>query len=381
MKILPEILKIEGIKSEKDFFIFLEKEPNNKTLHIINTTNNSGIFGENEPEKNITICNSVINLEEISFSNFSKLRLNNCIFTGKVTLFHKKSILSENIEIEIENCIFMKEVFCNNIRRIESLKIAVYNSNFAYLAFTDIVADEIILNHSKVFMLYLDNLNLDILEVENNKIEFLDVKEYNCKKIIFDFKQINPYFIKNRMKKKFFNLEFKEFEKLDFNINLFEFIKFYSGEDLRQRVHSGSLESLIKFVKKETNITKDKKKLNELMFWETFFSQKSVPSRLFLWITKAFFYPGRFLIFGGIIFILFSIIYVIPVMQFGISGENIRNLNLKEALYFSGVTFTTLGFGDISPIGISRIFAIVEAFLGIITMNTFMVALIKKYID
>lgn len=40
-----------------------------------------------------------------------------------------------------------------------------------------------------------------------------------------------------------------------------------------------------------------------------------------------------------------------------------------DALYFSVVTFTTLGYGDLSPIGWLRTVALLEAFLGAINLG------------
>ena len=49
-----------------------------------------------------------------------------------------------------------------------------------------------------------------------------------------------------------------------------------------------------------------------------------------------------------------------------------------ESLYFSTVTFTTLGYGDITPVGIARFFAALEAFTGSFTMALFVVLFVKK---
>lgn len=42
-----------------------------------------------------------------------------------------------------------------------------------------------------------------------------------------------------------------------------------------------------------------------------------------------------------------------------------------DALFFSFVTFATLGYGDITPIGICRLFAVIEALLGYVTLGLF----------
>ncbi len=43
-----------------------------------------------------------------------------------------------------------------------------------------------------------------------------------------------------------------------------------------------------------------------------------------------------------------------------------KQLTFQESLYVSIITFTTVGFGDISPLGINRLFASLEALIGII---------------
>jgi len=53
-------------------------------------------------------------------------------------------------------------------------------------------------------------------------------------------------------------------------------------------------------------------------------------------------------------------------------------IEFLNALYFSVVTFTTLGYGDISPVGVARIIAAIEAFLGSFTMALFVVVFVKK---
>lgn len=49
-----------------------------------------------------------------------------------------------------------------------------------------------------------------------------------------------------------------------------------------------------------------------------------------------------------------------------------------KTLYFSVVTFTTLGYGDLVPIGFSRVVAAIEAFTGSFTLALFVVVFVKK---
>ncbi|WP_415889344.1 ion channel [Neptuniibacter sp. SY11_33] len=60
------------------------------------------------------------------------------------------------------------------------------------------------------------------------------------------------------------------------------------------------------------------------------------------------------------------------------TGATAIFLEFLNAIYFSVVTFTTLGYGDIAPIGLARFVAAVEAFLGSFTMALFVVVFVKK---
>jgi hypothetical protein len=67
------------------------------------------------------------------------------------------------------------------------------------------------------------------------------------------------------------------------------------------------------------------------------------------------------------------------VVMFNSSHSIYTNLiSLFKSLYFSVVTFTTLGYGDLVPVGISRLVAAIEAFAGSFTLALFVVVFVKK---
>jgi hypothetical protein len=54
----------------------------------------------------------------------------------------------------------------------------------------------------------------------------------------------------------------------------------------------------------------------------------------------------------------------------GIKVDSAISNDLWDGIYFSAVTWTTLGYGDITPVGqLSQILAIIEAFTGMISMS------------
>ncbi len=96
--------------------------------------------------------------------------------------------------------------------------------------------------------------------------------------------------------------------------------------------------------------------------------------------------PLRVILFSVSLITLFAALYFFSGLPF--SGESLAfnpHISLLEniktflgALYFSVVTFTTLGYGDIAPIGIARALAALEAFLGSFTLALFVVVFVKK---
>ena len=65
------------------------------------------------------------------------------------------------------------------------------------------------------------------------------------------------------------------------------------------------------------------------------------------------------------IILLFAGVYTSGAGTFLERGVE-KHLSFQEALYVSIITFTTVGYGDIAPLGINRLFVSLEALLGLI---------------
>ena len=87
--------------------------------------------------------------------------------------------------------------------------------------------------------------------------------------------------------------------------------------------------------------------------------------------------PGRTFLSVLLVILLSAIIYT--------QGSLIRDTiifkpNFFQALYFSVITITTVGYGDITPVGIARLIAMAEALCGICVVPIFIVGLSRRYL-
>jgi Ion channel/Pentapeptide repeats (9 copies) len=57
-------------------------------------------------------------------------------------------------------------------------------------------------------------------------------------------------------------------------------------------------------------------------------------------------------------------------------GRNL--LTFGDCIYYSVITFTTVGYGDIYPVGLSRVVAMLEAFTGAFSLSLFVVVFVRK---
>ena len=87
--------------------------------------------------------------------------------------------------------------------------------------------------------------------------------------------------------------------------------------------------------------------------------------------------PGR-AFYSGIVLVFLSAFFY---MQGNLTnGAVIFKPHFFQALYFSVITLTTVGYGDITPIGMTKVVAMIEVLCGIFIVPIFIVGLSRKFL-
>lgn len=161
---------------------------------------------------------------------------------------------------------------------------------------------------------------------------------------------------------------------------------FIVGPNARERAYDSASRSeaklreieTLKFLFERTEIPHSKRDAAELKYLRSLAESSGWGSRFFVFVTGGFIKPWRIAVWAGVVIFGFAWIYLHEASSFD-DPQSISSY--WDALYFSGLTFTTIGYGDIAPERCMRGFAILEGLLGVALGGAFLVSLTRRYIE
>lgn len=133
-------------------------------------------------------------------------------------------------------------------------------------------------------------------------------------------------------------------------------------------------------LKADVEYAVEKNPRNALWAYPTAFSKWLLFDKIGLYATE----PIRVLFSVLVIYSLFSLLYlVMPLVADTYidtgGGDLLQGLHpVAKAFYYSAITFLTVGYGEYYPVGILRLFASIEGYVGVFLMGYFSVAFVRK---
>ncbi|MBN3040270.1 MAG: hypothetical protein JW867_04010 [Candidatus Omnitrophica bacterium] len=113
--------------------------------------------------------------------------------------------------------------------------------------------------------------------------------------------------------------------------------------------------------------------------------EKGFFKKLYSWFILTFSYiiwghgerPHKTFFSGLLIILLFSFFYMSCHLS---DSQKVFSPDFFDSLYFSVVTFTTVGYGDFVPVGIAKIGSTLESLAGLFIIPLFVISLSRKYL-
>jgi hypothetical protein len=303
-----------------------------------------------------------INFEEITIDKGNKLIFRRSNF-GESTVTFREANLPESI-IDFEEATFKSgklNFFKINAQRI-SLVDCVLN------CYVDLRINEChSIDLTQSIVQNIIDLNPGVTKMEMNQLNLTGVR--NMGDIFIEWEGNNVLsLIKNQVSTTFYE-KAEQFRLLK---EEFRDTGRYIDEDVAY-VYFKRYE-----LKDQWEVAKNNGLLATLIFIPTFLFQRIVFDWIGLYATN----PFRVLFSIVIVNFIFSLVYT-----FFYSASNYltcmnSNVDFIEKisgnLYFSAITFFTVGYGDCSPVGFFKLLSPIEGFIGVFLMSYFTVAFVRK---
>jgi hypothetical protein len=372
MEFLNKILARNQLDSVEKIRKYIAR-PENDIFEVL-TKENLKLDGESRIyEERIEYRNKVFDVSFLRIANAKEVRFVNCIFLGKLLISQNHN---DSCEIYIDYCIFIKELKITGIENSKS--ICLVSVNAPRIRIENNYVNSISCDScSVVKFVVLDN-QADEFRTFQCNISYPLISRNSFVSVSFPYKQIDikkqKLFRKGEQCEKdvqAFNCFLYDSKKLDFDS---------LSNSEKQQINIDTL----RFMLEQSDINAYSTVKSHIRYLEAVESHESFFGKIVLCIFGALLKPARVFFVILAVLLIFGFAYQIPSLLFNAPGEKclvLRNLTFIEAIYYSGIKFTTVGYGDISPTGIARIVAIIEGLIGILLSGAFLTSLIRKYTE
>ena len=299
----------------------------------------------------VHLINSIVE-GNLKVKKCKSIKFIKCVFFGNITV-------TECETVYFEDCLFFSMVQVIGVTN----SFSFYKCTGKVLVLK--IEENFLCSINSSFLLYfeLSGLFSKNSRFTNNKFEYFASTNKVTNVTIFEFSQIQK--IENIGKQPVFNNTFET-----------ELIKEVIQPSIPQE--SWDLEQMkyfsFQFLAQQSDLERKGREIISQFNHEWLISTQNGFSRFFLKITDSFNSPSYFIGYSFLTILIFGILYCLT--DFG------KDLSWQDPFYYSGFTFVTMGYGEVEPIdNLGKILSIVEGVLGVVFLSSYLVALVRKYVE
>ncbi len=374
MKTLKHILDELKIKSDKELREYIDKNySNQKNIPLkIKKKANLNVDSENRIyEEKINFTKTIFDVAKLNILNSKKISFQNCIFMGSLRVGQKDN--KDITEIFFDDVSIKEALYISGSFNISNCEISNISCPTVYIQNNELISNLYIsICHIGLITFYNNKINkfqgifnkINYLETYYCEFENVDFPNNQIVLSNYDATSLSQSKV-NKIKRKHNYLYFNNSCNLDKLSNTEKF----------QKMNETSL-----FLLENSNYHLNRLEQAKLKYIQGLSSISNPITRLLYRFFGGLIIPSRIVIIIFITISLFSMLYFFFDADFCATNTN-RNLSLGEAFYFSGTSFTTIGYGDIAPMYIWRYIAVLEGIIGLLLSSMFIISLTRKYID
>lgn len=369
---LKSLLYDEKIFTESDLNKYIELHYGKKSKIPFSIFRREDIRLDNEQrlyDTKIDYRRVIFDVPEIKLRNSSEISFNDCIFLGKVSI-------GCNIEavrnVYVDSCAFKGALIIN----IDGSKsITIESTNCPDLRVSTSTATELHISNSHLGLLTVEGSRVAKFHTFFNQIGYLEIAGNVFDEVTFASSQL-------QISKQPASHDKVLISKIETKFKFLEFTPSLDFDKLSYQNNRVARNDTFKFILEHSDVKLDRDAYAHVRYLETITSERTLLSSILYRASGALLKPSRIVLMMAVVMFIFAWIYSLPCLQFvAPGGAARRSLALAEAAYYSGVTFTTIGYGDIVPLDLARWLAITEGLLGMLLVSAFLVSLTRKYVE
>ena len=318
----------------------------------------------------IAFENTILNVDRLRLCDSREIRLVNCIICGDLLIGEK----SRKVEsVFLYSCIVLGTLSLLHLDANARIEISCLNCRKLLVNQCRLAKAHI--TQCKIGMFAIYGSTARSLYAEENAFTFLDVADSHFNSVSFDHRQVNLDALCLRQDC------WRQKRKIQ-SLNHFHFLRPHSFPIMSERNSYHATIDTLRFLRESTAVDGDKNALAKIKEYEAYYFQRNYLSQILVGFFGAFVRPRQILLLATLVYIACAWLYSSPLCMFYVRGGKTPTcIDITDALYFSGITITTIGYGDIWPYGLGKAIAVGEGAVGVILASCFVVALVRRYIE